>query len=166
MVRFENVGLRYGLGPEILRDLNFLIPAHSFQFLTGPSGAGKTSLLRLLFLSLRPTRGLVNLFGNDVSMLGKDDIANLRGRSRRRVAVVFQQFNLVNRLTAFENVLAGRLGYVPAWRGWLRHFTRADRLLAFAAETLEDGPPRRIGERPEQHVIGTGHLIHNLSVID
>ncbi|MDO9562991.1 MAG: cell division ATP-binding protein FtsE, partial [Bradyrhizobium sp.] len=41
MVRFENVGLRYGLGPEILRDLNFLIPAHSFQFLTGPSGAGK-----------------------------------------------------------------------------------------------------------------------------
>ena len=50
MVRFENVGLRYGLGPEILRDLSFLIPAHSFQFLTGPSGAGKTSLLRLLFL--------------------------------------------------------------------------------------------------------------------
>ena len=69
MVRFENVGLRYGLGPEILRDLNFEIPAHSFQFLTGPSGAGKTSLLRLLFLSLRPTRGLVNLFGNDVSLL-------------------------------------------------------------------------------------------------
>jgi len=62
----RNVGLRYGLGPEILRDLSFLIPAHSFQFLTGPSGAGKTSLLRLLFLSLRPTRGLVNLFGHDV----------------------------------------------------------------------------------------------------
>ena len=71
MVRFENVGLRYGLGPEILRDLNFLIPAHSFQFLTGPSGAGKTSLLKLLFLSLRPTRGLVNLFGHDVSLLGR-----------------------------------------------------------------------------------------------
>ena len=50
MVRFENVGLRYGLGPEILRDLSFQIPAHSFQFLTGPSGAGKTSLLKLLFL--------------------------------------------------------------------------------------------------------------------
>ena len=56
LVRFENVGLRYGLGPEILRDLSFMIPAHSFQFLTGPSGAGKTSLLRLLSLSLRPTR--------------------------------------------------------------------------------------------------------------
>ena len=76
MVRFENVGLRYGLGPEILRDLSFLIPAHSFQFLTGPSGAGKTSLLRLLFLSMRPTRGLVNLFGQDVSLLGKDQVAN------------------------------------------------------------------------------------------
>ena len=77
MVRFENVGLRYGLGPEILRDLSFQIPAHSFQFLTGPSGAGKTSLLRLLFLSMRPTRCLVNLFGHDVSQLGKDEIAAL-----------------------------------------------------------------------------------------
>ena len=62
VVRFENVGLRYGLGPEVLRDLSFQIEPHSFQFLTGPSGAGKTSLLRLLFLSLRPTRGLITLF--------------------------------------------------------------------------------------------------------
>ena len=86
MVRFENVGLRYGLGPEILRDLSFLIPAHSFQFLTGPSGAGKTSLLRLLFLSIRPTRGLVNLFGQDVSLLGKDQVANMRQQHRHRAA--------------------------------------------------------------------------------
>jgi len=87
LVRFENVGLRYGLGPEILRDLSFMIPAHSFQFLTGPSGAGKTSLLRLLFLSLRPTRGLVNLFGHDVSLLGKDEIADLR----KRIGIVLQE---------------------------------------------------------------------------
>lgn len=52
MIRFENVGLRYGMGPEILRDVNFDIGPKSFQFLTGPSGAGKTSLLRLFFLSL------------------------------------------------------------------------------------------------------------------
>src|SRR5262249_579899 len=58
VVRFENVGLRYGLGPEVLRDLSFRIEPHSFQFLTGPSGAGKTTLMRLLFLALRPTRGL------------------------------------------------------------------------------------------------------------
>src|SRR5262249_4649200 len=67
VVRFEHVGLRYGLGPEVLRDLTFRIDERSFQFLTGPSGAGKTSLLRLLFLSLRPTRGLVTLFGHDVA---------------------------------------------------------------------------------------------------
>src|ERR1700722_9270554 len=62
VIQFENVGLRYGLGSEILRDLSFKIAPHSFQFLSGPSGAGKTSLLRLLFLSLRPTRGLISLF--------------------------------------------------------------------------------------------------------
>src|SRR5438552_3716005 len=67
VVRFENVGLRYGLGPEILRDLSFRIEPHSFQFLTGPSGAGKTSLLRLLYLSLDPTRGLITVFGHDVA---------------------------------------------------------------------------------------------------
>ena len=100
MVRFENVGLRYGLGPEILRDLNFQIPAHSFQFLTGPSGAGKTSLLRLLFLSMRPTRGLVNLFGNDISLLGKDEIADLR----KRIGIVLQDFRLLDHMTTYENV--------------------------------------------------------------
>ena len=100
MVRFENVGLRYGLGPEILRDLSFRVPPHSFQFLTGPSGAGKTSLLKLLFLSLRPTRGLVNLFGQDISLLGKDDIANLR----KRIGIVLQDFRLLDHMTTYENV--------------------------------------------------------------
>ena len=100
MVRFENVGLRYGLGPEILRDLTFQIPAHSFQFLTGPSGAGKTSLLKLLFLSLRPTRGLVNLFGYDISLLSKDEIADLR----KRIGIVLQDFRLLDHMTTYENV--------------------------------------------------------------
>jgi cell division transport system ATP-binding protein len=100
VVRFENVGLRYGLGPEILRDLNFAIPPHSFQFLTGPSGAGKTSLLKLLFLSMRPTRGLVNLFGQDVSLLNKDDIAKLR----QRIGIVLQDFRLLDHMTTYENV--------------------------------------------------------------
>src|SRR5438128_2145366 len=86
VVRFENVGLRYGLGPEILRDLSFRIESHSFQFLTGPSGAGKTSLLRMLFLSLRPTRGLITLFDHDVATLPQDALATLR----RRVGIVFQ----------------------------------------------------------------------------
>ncbi|MGZ8300728.1 MAG: cell division ATP-binding protein FtsE [Rhodoplanes sp.] len=100
MVRFENVGLRYGLGPEVLRDLTFRIEPHSFQFLTGPSGAGKTSLLRLLFLSLRPTRGLITVFDQDIATLDKDLLAILR----RRIGVVFQDFRLLDHLTTYENV--------------------------------------------------------------
>ncbi len=100
MVRFENVGLRYGFGPEVLRDLTFRIEPHSFQFLTGPSGAGKTSLLRLMFLSLRPTRGLITMFDEDVASLDKDGLAGLR----RRIGIVFQDFRLLDHMTTFENV--------------------------------------------------------------
>jgi cell division transport system ATP-binding protein len=100
VVRFENVGLRYGLGPEVLRDVSFRIEPHSFQFLTGPSGAGKTSLLRLLFLSLRPTRGLVTIFDHDVATLSKDALATLR----RRIGIVFQDFRLLDHMTTYENV--------------------------------------------------------------
>ena len=100
MVRFEHVGLRYGLGPEVLRDLTFRIDAHSFQFLTGPSGAGKSSLLRMLFLSLRPSRGLATIFGHDVATLSKDALSTLR----RRIGIVFQDFRLLDHMTTFENV--------------------------------------------------------------
>jgi cell division transport system ATP-binding protein len=100
VVRFENVGLRYGLGPEVLRDLSFRIDPHSFQFLTGPSGAGKTSLLRLLFLSLKPTRGLVTQFGHDAATLSKDAVATLR----RRIGIVFQDFRLLDHMNTYENV--------------------------------------------------------------
>ena len=100
MVRFENVGLRYGLGTEVLRDLSFRIDPHSFQFLTGPSGAGKTSLLRLLYLSLKPTRGLITLFGHDVATLAPDALATLR----RRIGIVFQDFRLLDHVSTYENV--------------------------------------------------------------
>ncbi len=100
MIRFENVGLRYGIGPEILRDVSFHIPERSFQFLTGPSGAGKTSLLRLLFLSLKPTRGNISVFGRDRSTISRSDLPLLR----RKIGVVFQDFRLLDHLTTFENV--------------------------------------------------------------
>ncbi len=100
MVRFENVGLRYGMGPEVLRDVSFEIAADSFHFLTGPSGSGKTTLLRLLFLSLKPTRGLVNVFGRDVSTLSGNDLSEMR----RRIGIVFQDFRLLDHLTTYENV--------------------------------------------------------------
>ncbi len=100
LIRFENVGLRYGMGPEILRDLTFEIAPRSFQFLTGPSGAGKTSLIRLLFMSLKPTRGLVRVFGRDTASVTRDELPGLR----RRIGVVFQDFRLLDHLTTYENV--------------------------------------------------------------
>jgi cell division transport system ATP-binding protein len=100
VIRFENVGLRYGRGPEVLRDLTFRIDPKSFQFLTGPSGAGKTSLLRMLFLSLKPTRGLVTMFDEDAATLSKDGRATLR----RRIGLVFQDFRLLDHMTTYENV--------------------------------------------------------------
>ena len=99
-VHLENVGVRYGMGPEVLRDLTFSIEPRSFQFLTGPSGAGKTTLLRLILLSVKPTRGLVSLFGEDVSTISKDQLTGLR----RRMGVVFQDFRLLDHLTTYENV--------------------------------------------------------------
>ncbi|CUU43905.1 Cell division ATP-binding protein FtsE [Blastochloris viridis] len=88
------------MGAEVLRDLTFSIEQNSFQFLTGPSGAGKTSLLRLLFLSLKPTRGLVSVFGREVTSLEPDEVAIIR----RRIGIVFQDFRLLDHLTTYENV--------------------------------------------------------------
>ncbi len=100
LVRFENVGLRYGMGTEILKDISFEIGPQSFQFLTGPSGAGKTTLMRLVLLSLKPTRGLITLFDRDAATLSKDAITDLR----RRIGVVFQDFRLLDHLTTYQNV--------------------------------------------------------------
>ena len=100
LLQFENVGLRYGIGPEVVRDLNFSIAARSFQFLTGPSGAGKTTLLRLMLLSLRPTRGTIRIFGQNSAELRKDELTALR----RRIGMVFQDFRLLDHLTTYENV--------------------------------------------------------------
>ena len=100
VIEFSNVGLRYGHGPEILRDLSFRIEPGTFHFLTGPSGSGKTSLLRLLLLSLRPSRGRVALFGKDVSALDQDSLLQMR----RHIGIVFQEFRLLDHLTTFENV--------------------------------------------------------------
>ena len=100
VVRLENVGMRYGLGPEILRDVSFRLKAGDLYFLTGPSGAGKSSLLRLLFLALKPTRGQISLFGEDVSAISRSQLPAIR----RRIGVVFQEFRLLDHLTTFDNV--------------------------------------------------------------
>jgi len=100
LIRFENVGLAYGNEPEVLKNLSFSIKPGSFHFLTGPSGAGKTSLLRLFLLSLRPTTGKITMFGEKVSRLNQDRLLQLR----RHIGIVFQEFRLLDHLTTFENV--------------------------------------------------------------
>jgi len=115
MVRFEAVGLRYGhssgseAGPEVLHDITFALPAGVFRWLLGPSGAGKTSLLRLMYLAERPTRGRLAILGTAVEGARRRSLPSLR----RRIGVVYQDFRLLPHLSAFDNValplrLAGR----------------------------------------------------------
>ncbi len=100
MVRFENVGMRYGMGPEVLRDISLHLEPGSFHFLTGPTGAGKSSLLKLLALSHRPSRGLLTLFDKEVSSLKRSDLPGFR----RKIGVVFQEFRLLDHLSTLDNV--------------------------------------------------------------
>jgi cell division transport system ATP-binding protein len=100
IVQFENVGLRYGTGAETLSDVSFTLARGGFYFLTGASGAGKTSLLRLLYLTQRPSRGLIRLFGEDMVTMARDRLPLFR----RRIGVVFQDFRLVAHLSAFDNI--------------------------------------------------------------
>ena len=108
IVQFENVGLRYGTesdsgpdaGPETLSDLSFTLRSGAFYFLTGASGAGKTSLLKLLYLAQRPTRGVIRLFGEDAVVLSRDRLPGFR----RRIGVVFQDFRLVPHLSTWDNI--------------------------------------------------------------
>ncbi|MEM6267482.1 MAG: ATP-binding cassette domain-containing protein, partial [Pseudomonadota bacterium] len=100
IVKFDNVGLRYGTDPEVLSDLSFTLFPGSFYFLTGASGAGKTSLLKLLYLAQRPSRGAIRMFGKDMITLPRARVPEFR----RRLGVVFQDFRLVEHLSAFDNV--------------------------------------------------------------
>ena len=100
MVRFDNVGMRYGSDPEVLRDISFSLEAGSFHFLTGASGAGKSTLLKLLYLAVPPSRGLITLFDRDIASVPRRDLPELR----RRIGVVFQDFRLLDHLSALDNV--------------------------------------------------------------
>lgn len=145
LVRFENVGLRYGMGPEILKDISFSIAPRSFQFVTGPSGTGKTTLLRLILLSLKPTRGLISLFGQDVTQLSAPTLTKFR----RRMGVVFQDFRLLDHLTTYENValplrVQGRSesGYKREVVELLQWIGLGDRILSFPS-TMSGGEKQR-----------------------
>ncbi len=100
IVRFDNVGLRYGQGGEILHDISLSLAPGSFHFLTGDSGAGKSSLLSLMYLALRPTRGRIEMFGIDATRMSHAMLP----RIRRRIGVVFQDFRLLDHLSTLDNV--------------------------------------------------------------
>jgi cell division transport system ATP-binding protein len=146
IVEFDSVGLRYGTGAEVLRDLDFRLGRGRFYFLTGPSGAGKTSLLKLLYLAQRPTRGRIRLFGEELSDAPRDVLPNFR----RRIGVVFQDFRLIRHLSAFDNValplrIAGKSesdveGPVREMLAWVG---LADRASARPA-TLSGGEQQRV----------------------
>jgi cell division transport system ATP-binding protein len=112
VVRFEDVSMRYGREPEVLRNVSFELPQGSFHFLTGPSGSGKSTLLKLIYLAERATGGRVEIFGRDLAALKHKD----RPMMRRRIGVVFQEFRLLDHLTVFDNAaLAPRIaGRKPA----------------------------------------------------
>ena len=150
-------GLRkeYRAGTPVLRDVSLTIAGRGMVAIIGPSGTGKSTLVRCINRLVDPSAGEILFRGQD--------LAKLSGRrlreARRRIGMVFQEYNLVERLSVIENVLTGRLGYVPVWRAWLRRFPpmdvdRAFRLLDAVglselarerADRLSGGQRQRVG---------------------
>ena len=146
IVKFDNVGLRYGTDAEVLSNLSFTLYPGSFYFLTGASGAGKTSLLKLLYLAQRPSRGAIRMFGQDLMTMPRERLPDLR----RRLGVVFQNFRLVPHLTAFDNVAlplrlagAGEARVVKAVSDMLEWVGLAHRAQAIPA-TMSGGEQQRV----------------------
>lgn len=146
MVRFQNVGMRYGLGPEVLRDVSFHLPPGSFHFLSGASGAGKSSLLKLMYLACRPSRGLISLFDTDIATMPRRALPAVR----RQIGVVFQDFRLLDHMNVIDNV-ALPLRVAGAKRAEIRDHAREllkwvglDDCLDALPPTLSGGQKQRV----------------------
>ncbi len=146
IIEMQNVGIRYDQGPEILSDIKLSLRRGSFHFLTGKSGAGKTSLLSMMYLSQKASRGHVRVFGKDINFANRDELAFLR----RRIGVVFQDFRLLEHLSAFDNValplrvcgmseteVRKRVNELLSW-------VELDNHMLDAASTLSGGEKQRI----------------------
>ena len=157
IVEFDNVGLRYGTEREVLSNISFTLFSSRFYFLTGASGAGKTSLLKLLYLAQRPSRGGLRMFGTDVITLPRDKLPGFR----RRMGVVFQDFRLVDHLSAFDNIalplrvsgvresdLVGPVNDMLDWVG-LSHRTHARPATLSGGEQQRVAIARAVIARPE-----------------
>jgi len=148
MVRFENVGMRYGAGPEVLRDVTFVLEGGSFTFLTGLSGAGKTTLLKLISMVEPPSRGLITLFGRDLATAKRSELPALR----RRIGVVFQDFRLLDHLSAFDNVA---LPLRIAGRGEAEYARDVEELLVWVGlgDRMTSNPPTLSGGEQQRVAI-------------
>jgi phosphonate transport system ATP-binding protein len=155
MLRIQSLTKTYKTGDKALSDVSFDLPKGQVVGLIGPSGAGKSTLIRCINRLVEPTSGKVLLNDLDITGLGTGDMR----RARRRIGMIFQEYALVERLTVMENVLSGRLGYVPFWRSFTRRFPPADIARAFAlldrvglsahvdkrADALSGGQRQRVG---------------------
>jgi len=145
----------YPGGDRALRSVSFTVAGHDAVFIIGPSGAGKSTLLRCINRLVEPDRGEVRLDGVEITALRGPALR----QARRGMGMIFQEFNLVERLTVMENVLAGRLGSVTLWQAWRRRFPPDDVDAAFAtlarvglegfenkrADELSGGQRQRVG---------------------
>jgi phosphonate transport system ATP-binding protein len=155
MLRIQSLTKTYKTGDKALSDVSFDLPKGQVVGLIGPSGAGKSTLIRCINRLVEPTSGKVMLNDLDVTALGSGELR----RARRRIGMIFQEYALVERLTVMENVLSGRLGYVPFWRSFTRRFPPADIARAFRlldrvglsahvdkrADALSGGQRQRVG---------------------
>jgi len=155
LLRIEGLSKTYRTGDRALSEVSFEVPAGQVVGLIGPSGAGKSTLIRCINRLVEPTAGSVHLGEVTVTAMSRRDLR----RARRRIGMIFQEYALVERLTVMENVLSGRLGYVPFWRSFTRSFPEADiekafRLLARVgltdhadkrADALSGGQRQRVG---------------------
>jgi phosphonate transport system ATP-binding protein len=145
----------YRKGLPVLNGIDLVLPGSGLTAIIGPSGTGKSTLIRCINRLVQPTSGEILFRGQDLAKLSGRPLRN----ARRRIGMVFQEYNLVERLTVMENLLCGRLGYVPAWRAWLRKFPPKDIARAFdlldavglpgfatrRADALSGGQRQRVG---------------------
>lgn len=155
MLSVTNLTKTYKTGDKALTDVTFDVPKGQVVGLIGPSGAGKSSLIRCINRLVEPSTGSITLNGMDITRLGSSDLR----RARRRIGMIFQEYALVERLTVMENVLSGRLGYVPFWRSFTRRFPGTDIATAYRlldrvglsdhvdkrADALSGGQRQRVG---------------------
>ena len=155
MLDVRELAKTYPGGDQALRSVSFRVEGHDAVFIIGPSGAGKSTLLRCINRLVEPDRGEVRLDGVEITALRGQALR----QARRGMGMIFQEFNLVERLTVMENVLSGRLGSVSLWQAWRRRFPPEDVDAAFAtlarvglegfegkrADALSGGQRQRVG---------------------